>query len=291
MDRTASLRLAPGNSAEQDRLDDKLGYVENPMPGLRLSQRATPEFSEDDKIPDNIEPVLWNKIQNPDVKRAIAVFCNRYQAPFGISDQSLWEHMPKEMQEELLRVEGNVRHRSTYKNQVCKFFCDWQADDFDFDAGVNSIAIINGLVLTIPYGVLAGLTPETLEKMKVILSACPHNQSYDSRLFMLSGNASLAIYCSISGLFLVAFWFLFKGKIKLDGWSLKKQRVHILLMTICTFVAVIGVLCLFSNMINFLNIADSDLCDPGAIGRKDAVMNVGVLFCLAMASAGTYLMA
>jgi len=247
-----------------------------------FSKRAPAVIPEDKpawtEAPDDVEPILWDVIMNAEAlkkdegghtKKAIWMWFNRHQPPYGFNDKELWKELPGEYKELFLNAEPLIRHVSPYKWKIFKFILDYKCEDFDFDAGVNSFALISALILTIPFGVVSSVSNGQFTEILNAQESCPDDSPlaksgldyYRITRSSITQNSATAAYASMTSLILVMIWYTFKTKQKLDSWGRLKERILVSMISILTIASIVGVLVLFNNLQTFLDLADKDVCN------------------------------
>jgi hypothetical protein len=274
-----------------------------------VSPRKSAQEKKDDEEAWKIVPPacislgLWQSIKEGSdgvpVKKRIWEWCKHHQVPSGWSDPELWKSLPPEFKDIFLEASEQTEHYSKFESMVAKFFLDFEADDFDYESGVNSFALINALALTIPFGVLSSVNNSVWTEIQDALLACPddstavrvynmtQNENYNWLRTSFGNNAAAACYGSLLGLTLVLCFFLFKPKERTQ-WARKKMRIFMFLLFICTASAVVGCLCLFNNLQMYITVSDSDLCNVNLYGQS--VLKVAMTCLVITVFLGVYLM-
>ena len=146
---------------------------------------------------------------------------------------------------DLAKKEFSFQRRSLL-NGISRFFSEDEtgANYDDFDAGVNSMALLCGLVLGVPYQVLASLDYSNLDWLKEELNLCPKNDwqfhhIYTGYRIAYTGT----VYFSISGMVFATFYFLFKRN-DLDDFLVWRRKARWLVViqfftTACAMISLI----------------------------------------------------
>jgi hypothetical protein len=159
--------------------------------------------------------------------------------------------------------------RRSLLNGIQRFFSEDEtgASYDDFDAGVNSMALLCGLVLGVPYQVLSSLDYSNLDWLKAELALCPkddwqYNHIYTGYRMAYTGT----VYFSISGMVFATFYFLFKRNDLQDFlvWR-RKARWMVVIQFFTTAMAMISLILLTNLYFEFFLInTESDICDTGS---------------------------
>lgn len=151
---------------------------------------------------------------------------------------------------------------------LAKFFNEDLSDCHheDFDPGVNAMALLCGLVLSVPYTVVEGLDYGHLDWLKATLALCPEHD-YDYAFIYNSYRASYTatVYFSIAGMIIATFYFLFKRNDDEDYrfWR-DKARWMVLLLFVSTAMAIISLIFLTNLYFEYFLInTETDMCNAG----------------------------
>jgi len=244
--------------------------------------------------PDNISDELWSEVLKIKTERKdqawikrFTNFANKIQRPQGFNDPDLWSSMCKDDKNLFLEAEHQIR----YVNERCiqgfpgladshvgRFFLDFDADDFNFDSGVSAFALLNALVLTIPYGVIMNLNGEFYDKLYASWLTCEVDkpnmakQSGGEGTFhdYLISNLSVANYGSISGLIMATLYYVFKptDSTALSRWSKKKIRILVMAIFISTVAAIFGIMLAWAALITVFSRRTDEYCELNPSGES-----------------------
>ena len=241
-----------------------------------------------DKMPDPPDAIsieLWRKVKEraeashnasghgkkerdpAKVLNDIAEFANDFQPPTGFGDPELWkvivegtkasmteeqrlEHnaICKNIHARFLDAERHAKAAPFCSSRVVNFFLDYNSTDFNVDSAVNAFALVNALILTIPFGIITSLDHEWIAALKEAVRACPDDSTamkymsgytlittgndlftkvYTDLVTRLSGS----VYFSMMGLILSTLYYIFspsdKSVLTINGSI--RQRILIVI--------------------------------------------------------------
>ena len=236
-----------------------------------------------DAAPDNISKELWEAVESKggmQFAKQFADFANWIQAPQGFNDAALWEKLSVEQKHVFLKAENSLRYEKKRCIQNCpgigdshvgKFFLDFDADDFNFDAGVNAFALLNALVLTIPYGCVMNLNGEFFDELYAAWQLCEPNEVTMATVYggeavyhnYIIRNLCVANYGSICGLIMATLYYVFKptDSTGLTRWSKKKIRILVMCIFISTIAAIFGIMFVYTGIIQVYSRRSSEYCE------------------------------
>ena len=129
----------------------------------------------------------------------------------------------------------------------------------DFDSGVNAMALLCALVLSVPYQVAGTLGSDNLDWMKGQIDECTDEWNY---AFVYTGYRAsfiMTVYFSISGMILATFYFLFKRNNDFDFriWR-SKARYLVVLLFFCTAFSIIGLILLTNLYFDYYMLSSTE---------------------------------
>jgi len=132
----------------------------------------------------------------------------------------------------------------------------------DFDAGVNAMALLCALLLSVPYAVVERINFSHLAWLQYSIDKCDaeHNSFGYNRIYALyRGSFLMTVYMSIGGMILATFYFLFK-RTNEEDYKLWRRKARLLVTTLFFFTAfAICALILMTNMyFNYYLLSDRD---------------------------------
>ena len=191
-----------------------------------------------------------------EMRRASAKGSNDFEGLERLRAEHLAEEA-KQQQETRLKMSG-----------LGKFFTKDLAECHheDFDPGVNAMALLCGLVLSVPYTVVEGLNYEHMDWLKATIALCPKgDRDYNFVYNVYRATYTSTVYFSVSGMIIATFYFLFKRNDD-DDYRLwrNKARWMVLLMFISTAMAIISLIFLTNIYFEYFLInTETDICDAG----------------------------
>ena len=176
------------------------------------------------------------------------------------------------------KTSNQSRQRRMSSGILSLFTHEGNHDSDEFDAGVNSMAVLCALVLAVPYFVLNGINYGNLDRMRELFADCDSDElTYDDVYFVYRGSFIATVYWAIAGMILATFYFVFKRtqEEEYELWRWKAQYL-VISMFVCTAFA-ISALILLTNMVfsYFLLAAGKppDGIDPGDYFHHDICDN------------------
>jgi hypothetical protein len=240
------------------------------------------------KIPDKLSIELWRKVfvkakgefdnkkttEEPKaVMEKIYNFANIQQPPEGFFDTELWKalvqgsNLSGDLSEErkehnrwcdatinrFIAVEDEVKTQACFDSRVLNFFLDCESSDFDFDTAVNSMALVNALVITIPFGLITSFNKEFWDGLMDQLKECEPGDGIFSELssrgiktsdpdrvfdWFYDGfihDTSTTVFASMCGIILATFYYIFKPGDSAMLTKNGKLRQRLLMLTMFAF--------------------------------------------------------
>jgi len=136
----------------------------------------------------------------------------------------------------------------------------------DFDAGVNAMALLCALLLSVPYAVVDTIDNIHLAWLQKALDKCKadHETMRYSRIYALYRGSFLStVYMSIGGMILATFYFLFK-RTNEEDYKLWRRKARLLVTTLFFFtaLAICSLLVMTNTYFNYFLLSDSEnICD------------------------------
>ena len=139
----------------------------------------------------------------------------------------------------------------------------------DYDAGVNALALLSALMLSIPYEVIGHVNYEYLDFLHEQLNECAEGDSshlgYGQIYSLYRGSFLATVYMAISGMILATFYFLFKRNNTADYllWR-KKARWLVISLFLSTALAIMSLILLTNMLFDYYLISsEENMCDNG----------------------------
>jgi hypothetical protein len=149
----------------------------------------------------------------------------------------------------------------------------------DVDNVVNTLTLMNALILTIPYGIMSSAGYDYWDWVENTLAACPKTIYSVPQDFRQFGNAfNSVIYSTISVLLCAMAYYLLRPKAdkKFRKWW-KFARYVILIMLLGTSTSCVSLVACSTWMFSWYMIPTSKLCTYSAWGTGAAVTGVAVI--------------
>lgn len=267
-------------------------------------------------LPDKISVEMWRKVYANALKREkkpsggrkamevmkdISEFANTFQPPDGFYDAELWkvivegarmkldkdaseaEHAFKsQCKNYMLRfLEVEDKKQSLFNSRVADFFLDFDASDFEFDTAVNSLALVNALVLTVPFGMITSFNHEFWKALGESINTCTkkgrENGKYGSvfkgekdtaEIFNdwyggFVRDTSTTAYASMCGLILATMYYLFRPSQQsaLTRNGKKRQRLLLFCMFGFTFTSITALMITWVDTLRIMVRNPDTMCD------------------------------
>jgi hypothetical protein len=139
----------------------------------------------------------------------------------------------------------------------------------DFDAGVNAMALLCALLLSVPYDIIANIDKNYLNFLRQQLELCSEEDrgEFDYELIYATyrGSFLATVYMSISGMILATFYFLFKRTDEDDykQWR-KKARWLVISLFLATALAICSLILLTNMYFDYYLLSRSEnICNNG----------------------------
>ncbi len=136
----------------------------------------------------------------------------------------------------------------------------------EYDTGVNAMALLCGLIISLPYQIIGSLNTGYFDQLRDIMDACPDGISNGVTFAQARGNFKLCInICidsSVAGMVLSTFYFLFKRNKAEDfvKWR-RKARTIVLLLFVSTSMTMSSLMYLTTLLLRWFVInSDGALC-------------------------------
>ena len=247
---------------------------------------------------DLVDPELWSELSE-NLHRSIHCFVEM----FGYEEGQL---KPKVYSSSWAAVNDSLQQSTLYR----LFVPIEPLSEQKIQNGLNFMALILALMLTIPYGVLGVLDGDTLMRIRDVISEsgkCSdfilHPSSYKGIYYNMMGNAALTIYAGTCGLIIIILYYLLRpdSDYGLRRWSLYRGRALMLSASACTTCAILGAMGNASMMYRYYSIPIDELCSeemqdlflriyiPGASAIAIAIIFPIVLLAVPMSAEKTML--
>jgi hypothetical protein len=137
----------------------------------------------------------------------------------------------------------------------------------DADTVMNTLSMVNALLLTIPFSIINGLGNEFWDWLELSIADCEDSQ-YHSTAENLVLPLYLAVFCTILSLIIaVMYYFLRPRKHFLIWWKFRgKWSVATTMLT--TAIAVLVILILFSTLMGWFVTSSDSLCVTVDVNKR-----------------------
>jgi hypothetical protein len=127
--------------------------------------------------------------------------------------------------------------------------------------GLNFMALILALMLTIPYAVLGSLDGETLMRIRDAKSESGKCGD-DGMPFGVTSNSALTIYAGTCGLIIIILYYLLRpdSDYELRRWSFYRGRFVVMCASTCTTCAIIGAMVNAATLFRWYSVPLDELC-------------------------------
>jgi hypothetical protein len=275
---------------------DAILYVQNERSTGNPLHRAS-AIPEVEHPEEQIHLDIWNALKgNLALQEKIAKKALEAVAPKGF-DAKVWELLSLEDKKAIKKKLPKQKIKTIFgfelgTSNVLLFFGDMEGDNFNFDAGINSMSLICALILTIPFGLLGTLDQDHWTKVMSQLAKCPGGKlrtyGFDDWFMETMNNIACVIYSAMSGLVLSTVYYLFKPKneAKVSHIDSIKHRVLIFLLFMSTVTCVVGLINTTTDILVLFPVAEDDFCDA----PLSKVFIVGIAFVVTAFALGLFLM-
>lgn len=136
----------------------------------------------------------------------------------------------------------------------------------DIDTVVNTLTLMNALILTIPYGLMASADHEYWDWVKETLAACPDTDFTYARAFStFSASFNAVVFSTISVLVMAMVYYLLRPKndAKFQKWW-KHARYVVFVMLFGTIVSCVSLIAVSSWLFSWYIVPTSEYCTYSA---------------------------
>jgi hypothetical protein len=162
-------------------------------------------------------------------------------------------------------------------NSLKQMFVGSDVEADDVDNVVNTLTLMNALIVTIPYGIMASAGYDYWDWVEATLAACPETEfTYNQDFKQFSNAFNSVLYSAISVLLMAMSYYLLRPKAtkKFRKWW-KYARYVILMMLFGTVTSCVSLIAVSAWMFSWYMIPTSKLCTYSA--RKQITAGVVVI--------------
>lgn len=226
--------------------------------------KMTPSTNLAQRKPDWLDDFLWREIDAND--QAKLAFDWNIAPPEGVKlSQDAWNHVPKDHKNILMTALDKRNAKEGSINNVYSFFFEKETSITRIEGAVNSMALINALLLTIPFAFMTSLNNNFYASLKDAMSECNDGKTwwgqtaegvYADQLKLMS----CSVYSCIVSLILAIVFLVFKTE-HLSVFQKIKIRVLVAVLFITTVSTFIALLNLVGSIFDFYMTDISQVCD------------------------------
>ncbi len=150
--------------------------------------------------------------------------------------------------------------------------------------GLNFMALILALMLTIPYGALGSFDSDFLTRIRTLLANTPaeycvgYGNTYDGILYTFISCAAMTIYSSVAGLVIIIQYYLLRpdSDYELRDWSYIRGRILMFTVTSCTICSIIGAMVVAAVMYRRYTVSDEEFCSQYTFDMYNSIFIPGM---------------
>jgi hypothetical protein len=172
------------------------------------------------------------------------------------------------------------------RSKLRKFYELNDVDSKDIDDAINTVAVLNGLILTIPFGLMSLLGQQFWDWFQSTLETCSRNIPWIGYYDLVVNALYATVYSSLIILTLATLYYLLKPdlltpedqKIFKEEWWPRAKWFSVIIL-ICTVISIVSLLCLFNLLMEIYVQSTNHLCtqfDSGAPNRYAVSEYIGV---------------
>lgn len=236
--------------------------LETDASNIELAQ--LPDLSK--KKPEWMADAIWREIDANDKLKLSSI--RNISPPEGIElSQEAWNFIPLDLKDVIVSSYDKTQTKAgkEKKNNVYSFFFEKDTSIERVEGAVNNMALINALLLTIPFAFMTSLNSDYYTSLKDALSHCQGRQTHwgataDSVYAYQLTYMSCSIYSCIVALILAIVFLIFKTE---NVSMSQKIKIRVLvtflfITTVSTFVALLN---LVGSIFDFYMADLSEVCE------------------------------
>lgn len=240
--------------------------------------------------PTHVPEDIWDSLTET-AKLDITRKLNKKSPIKDISDE-LWLSFEQDTRDQMTKV---VKPEASGSN-IYNFFCGGveSIDDGEsMEGAVNAMALVNALLLTIPYGVIGIVSQDFFDSLESNFNSCPDEQTSDGQVFKsakerLINSIAGTLYACLCGLIMATFYYLFRPprSFSRSDYAKRKDKVLLCLMFFSTASSIVCAMNVATLLISYFTVQSSDFCDA----VTNNVWGTGVALVIIALFAGAALM-
>jgi len=170
-------------------------------------------------------------------------------------------------------------------NNLYEIFVGKFVTSEDIDNVVNTLTLVNALILTIPYGIMSSTGPDYWDYVEATLDACPATKfTFAQNYVVFSNSTNSVVYSTICCLIMALVYYLLRPKDndKFRSWW-KAARYAICVMMIGTATSVVSLIAISSWMFAWYIVPTSTYCTfTSTKSQVTGIVLIGACFILSM---------
>jgi len=162
----------------------------------------------------------------------------------------------------------NGRKACCTSNSIVRLLSGEDLNESTLDGAVQALALINGLVITIPYGLMSSLDSNFWDNIVVLSANCPQ-YGFDAMSFQLYLGLRATVYSSTAGLIISSFYYLLKPKDVHTWW--RKGRFFLIFLFLFTAVSVIALISTSNLYMGITGFSSTTYCSSSSAAPTAAL--------------------
>lgn len=159
------------------------------------------------------------------------------------------------------------------------------------DSIINSFALVNALILTIPFGAITGLNVDYWDSLYESLKDCEWNGTFQG-VFNGYNDCNFAVaYTTMTTLLLCIMYYILRPKEHLFGEWWRRGRWVITFVLIGSTISIIAMLTLFGTLASFYTYRSGQLCATLNSDNAGTSVTTGIVVILSIFATSLLLMA
>jgi hypothetical protein len=164
-------------------------------------------------------------------------------------------------------IKGFGCNSKVYMNGILLFLVGEGLSPDDVSDGINALALLNALLITIPFAMLGAITPDFLNTMKEAIEACPGGKTHTGASYYFAAkslrrNCQCTIISALSALIFAIMYYLFKRNDNSsfrDWWP--RGRILIAVTFLLTIITTVSTVALMNCFLYYFAVQGDEICD------------------------------
>lgn len=161
---------------------------------------------------------------------------------------------------------GYLKSRWHHSN-VRGYYSGEGLDVEEADSVMNAMALVNALILTIPYGIVSSLNSEYWDWMQVAIQDC-EKMEWGYMQTNLITPLYVAVSASILSLIITVMYYFLRSKKHFALWWKHRGKWSVAVTMVATITSVITILTLFATLMGWYAAATNRLCYTQIINQN-----------------------